>query len=63
MKTLDGKKVSKAGEYSFDIVETNASGDALEGEAPQSVSNDNTGRRALFLMMDTKVMTEIHLSQ
>lgn len=44
MKTLDGKKVSKAGEYSFDIVETNASGDALEGEAPQSVSNDNTGK-------------------
>ena len=44
MKTLDGKKVSKAGEYSFDIVETNASGDALEGAAPQTVSNDNTGK-------------------
>ncbi len=44
MKTLDGKKVSKAGEYSFDIVETNASGDAPEGVTPQTVSNDNTGK-------------------
>ena len=43
-KTLDGNVVTVAGEYSFDIVETNVSGDALEGEAPQSVSNDNTGK-------------------
>ena len=43
-KTLDGKKVSKAGEYSFDIVETNASGDALESATLQTVSNDNAGK-------------------
>ena len=43
-KTLDGNVVTAVGEYSFDIVETNASGDALEDVIPQTVSNDKTGK-------------------
>lgn len=43
-KTLDGKAVTKAGEYKFDIIEVkNTSGDPLEGASSQTVSNDKDG--------------------
>ena len=42
-KTLDGKAVTKAGEYKFDIIEVNASGEALEGASTETVSNDKDG--------------------
>lgn len=42
-KTLDGKAVTKAGEYQFDIIEVNASGEPLENASAQTVSNDKDG--------------------
>ena len=42
-KTLDGKAVTKAGEYQFDIIEVDASGKALEDASVQTVSNDKDG--------------------